>query len=332
MKKIIIYMLGIIMLCFLIPILFTNAKIIKIAVNEDNIEEIEAVTKQYDYSKYNTVKLLHVETGEIEEINLDEYILGVVAAEMPVDYEIEALKAQAVVARTYTMYKIVNNNHKHDIADICDDFTCCQAWIDKEDRFLKWDSNEAENNWKKIVKAVYDTVGQIIVYDNKPINAFFHSNSGGMTEVPINVWGGGEYPYLQVVQTSGEENYSQYKSEVELTKEEIIEKLKEKYSEIQINWEEENQVQILEYTDSGRVKTIKFGNLNLSGVEARTIFGLKSANFTIEIKENSIKFEVKGYGHGVGLSQTGSDSLAKQGLNYQEIIKHFYKNVEVINY
>lgn len=150
--------------------------------------------------------------------------------------------------------------------------------------------------------------------------------------MPINVWGGSGYPYLQVVQTSGEENYSQYSSEVELTRNEIIEKIKQKYSEIEINWEEENPVQILEYTDSGRVKTIKFGNVNLSGVEARSIFGLKSTNFTIESKQDSVKFEVKGYGHGVGLSQTGSDSLAKQGFNYVEIIKHFYQGVEIINY
>ena len=130
MKKIIIYVIGIIMLCFLIPILFTNVKTIIVSAKE-NEEEI----KQYDYSKYNTVKLLHTLTNEIEEINLDEYILGVVAAEMPADYELEALKAQAVVARTYTMYKIVNNNHKHGEADICDDSTCCQAWISKDDRF-----------------------------------------------------------------------------------------------------------------------------------------------------------------------------------------------------
>ena len=320
------------MLCFLIPILFTDGKAITVAANEETNKELEIGTNQYDYSKYNTVKLLHVATGEIEEINLDEYILGVVAAEMPADYDIEALKAQAVVARTYTMYKIVNNNHKHGEADICDDSTCCQAWISKEDRFSKWDFSEAESNWWKITKAVYDTAGQIIVYNDQPINAFFHSNSGGTTEIPINVWGGNEYPYLQVVQTSGEENYSQYKSEVELTKEEALEKIKEKHSEIEINWEEEGEVKILEYTDSGRVKTIKFGNVNLSGVEARSIFGLKSTNFTVELKENLVKFEVIGYGHGVGLSQNGSDSLAKQGLNYKEIINHFYKNVEIINY
>lgn len=150
--------------------------------------------------------------------------------------------------------------------------------------------------------------------------------------MPINVWGGSGYPYLQVVQTSGEENYSQYSSEVELTREEIINKIKEKHEEIQIDWNTEKPIEILKYTDSGRVKTIKIGNVNISGVEARSIFGLRSSNFEIEIKEEKIKFIVKGYGHGVGLSQTGSDSLAKQGKKHEEIIKHFYQGVEIINY
>lgn len=337
MKKIVLSILGIVTICFLIPIFLTNAKITVSAgiehiqnIDEKNYEEVQE--NKYEYSKYNTVKLLHASTNEIEEINLDEYLLGVVSAEMPVDFELEALKAQAVVARTYTMYKISNNNKKHGEADICDSSACCQAWISKEDRLNRWKEAKREDNWNKITEAVYSTVGQIITYDGEPINAFFHSNSGGTTEMPINVWGGSGYPYLQVVQTSGEENYSQYSSEVEVTKEEVISKIKEKHKEIEINWNEENPVQILEYTDSGRVKTIKFGNVNLSGVETRTIFGLKSANFTVELKEASVKFQVKGYGHGVGLSQTGSDSLAKQGKNYQEIIKHYYQGIEIINY
>ncbi len=337
MKKIVLGILGIVIICFLIPIFLTNARIPVSAGTEDvqnisQIDNVEQKENQYEYSKYNTVKLLHVSTNEIEEIKLDEYLLGVVSAEMPADFELEALKAQAVVARTYTMYKIANNNKKHGEADICDSSACCQAWISKEDRLNRWDEDKRESNWNKITEAVNSTAGQIITYNGEPINAFFHSNSGGTTEVPINVWGGSGYPYLQVVQTSGEENYSQYSSEVEVSRDEIISKIKEKHSEIEIDWNSENPIQILEYTDSGRVKTIKFGNVNLSGVETRTIFGLRSANFLVELKENSVKFQVKGYGHGVGLSQTGSDSLAKQGKNYQEIIKHFYQGIEIINY
>ena len=171
--------------------------------------------------------------------------------------------------------------------------------------------------------------GKVITYQNQPINAFFHSNSGGKTEIPVNVWGGSGYPYLQVVETSGEEGYSQYLSEVELSNEELINKLKTKYQDIQIDFSNEEDIKILEYTDSNRVKTVKFGNHNLSGVETRTIFNLKSANFEITKQDGKIKFTVKGYGHGVGMSQTGADSLAKQGKNFEEIIHHFYTNVEI---
>ena len=108
---------------------------------------------------------------------------------MPASFETEALKAQAVVARTYTIYKIVNNNKKHGDADICDDSSCCQAWISKEDRLAKWSEDDRETYWNKIVDAVNSTQGKIITYDGKPINAFFHANSGGATEAPVNVWG-----------------------------------------------------------------------------------------------------------------------------------------------
>ena len=136
---------------------------------------------------------------------------------MPADFELEALKAQAVVARTYTIYKI--QNKKHDNADICDDSSCCQAWISKEDRLAKWDEDKRESNWAKIEQCVNETQGKIITYNGAPINAFFHSNSGGTTELPVNVWGGGtEYPYLQVVETAGEEGYTQYSSEVTFTR------------------------------------------------------------------------------------------------------------------
>ena len=127
----------------------------------------------------------------------------------------------------------------------------------------------------------------------------------------------------------GEEGYSQYSSEVTLSQEELTKKLKEKYSDISIDFTKEEDIKILEYTDSGRVKTIKIGNKNLSGVETRTLLGLRSTNFELEKDKNNYKFKVKGYGHGVGMSQTGADSMAKKGSNYEEIIKHFYTDIEI---
>ena len=330
MRKILCYIILFVLICFIIPIIFTKKQEEEIVAQLNIIEE-DLTTKEYNYKEYNTIKLFHAKTSKVEEIPLDEYLYSVVSAEMPASFEIEALKAQAVVARTYTIYKIQNNNGKHGDASICDESTCCQAWISKEDRLSKWEETSRQSNWEKIVNAVDSTKGKIVTYEGKPINAFFHSNSGGKTEITANVWGGDGYPYLQSVETSGEDGYSQYASEVTLTKQSFIDKIKQTHSDFSIDFNEENCIQILEYTEGGRVKTIKIGNLNLSGVEVRTLIGLKSANFTINIEGDNINFSVIGYGHGVGMSQTGADSMAKQGSNYEEIIKHFYTGVEVVD-
>ena len=221
------------------------------------------------------------------------------------------------------------NKHGNVNANICDDFACCQAWISKEERLSKWEESKKEENWKKIENAIKETSGKIITYQNEPINALFHASSGGITEVPVNVWGGTSYPYLQVVETAGEEGYTQYASEVELTNEELLEKLKTKYENIQIDFGNLEDIKILEHTDGKRVKTVKFGNTQISGVETRTLLGLKSTNFEITRQNEKIKFTVKGYGHGVGMSQTGADTLAKQGKTCSEIINHYYKEIEI---
>ena len=326
MKKILCYILLFVLLCFAIPIAFTKKK------EEVTVANVnEEVNSPYDYKQYNQVKLWHQKTSTVEEIDLDTYLYGVVSAEMPASFEEEALKAQAVVARTYTIYKIMHNANKHEGADICDDSSCCQAWISKEDRLAKWKEEERQSNWEKIVKSVDSTKGKIITYEGNPINAFFHSNSGGQTETTINVWGGSDYPYLQSVATSGEEAYSQYQSEVTLSKQSFIDKIKEKHADFEIDFSKENAIEILEYTEAGRVKTIRIGNKEFSGVEVRSLLGLKSANFTVTIEKENVKFSVIGYGHGVGMSQTGADSMAKQGSSYEEIIQHFYTGVEIVN-
>lgn len=340
MRKVLLYILLVIFICFLLPVLFTQKFnqaqentgtdiVSAIPETQDNNNVSTEINTYYNYDKYTKIRLLHTNTNQIEEINLDEYLCNVVSAEMPADFAMEALKAQAVVARTYTIYKIINNNGKHENADICSSSNCCQAWISKEDRLNRWEETKREENWSKIINAVNSTIGKVITYQGQPINAFFHSNSGGTTEIPLNVWGGSGYPYLQVVQTAGEEAYTQYFSSVTLTKGELINKMKEKHAEIVIDWNQQNCIEILERTDGNRVKTIKFGNVNISGVEVRTLLGLKSANFTVEIQGDNIVFQVIGYGHGVGMSQTGADALAKQGYSYEQIIKHFYVGVDV---
>ena len=331
MRKVLIYILGFVLLCFIITIIFTKRpEKAVVAINEASKESDNNQNENKTDTKTPTiVKLLHAETGEVEELEMDKYLYGVVSAEMPANFEKEALKAQAIVARTYTEYKIYKGS-KHENADICDDSKCCQAWISKEKRFEKWNEVDRENNWNKITSAVDETSGKIITYDGAPINAFFHSNSGGTTETVANVWGGSNYPYLQSVETSGEDSYTQYASTVTLTKEEVLQKMQAEYPGTTIDWTQEKPIQITEYNESGRVKTIQIGNKSISGVEARTIFGLKSAKFNVQVGE-SVQFDVVGYGHGVGLSQTGADAMAKTGATAEQIINHYYTGVKIEN-
>ena len=343
MKKFLIYFFGFVIVFFIAPAICTvtpskTQEVIATEngqeqgnddLNQDSSQLQENENTNQEDSTSKTIKLLHSETGQVEEVDLDEYLYGVVSSEMPANFEIEALKAQAVVARTYTIYQMTHNSGKHENADICDNYACCQAWVSKEDRFAKWNGEEAEGNWNKIVEAVNSTSGKIITYNREAINAFFHSNSGGVTESSVNIWGGIDYPYLKSVETAGEEGYTQYSSQVQISKQDLLNKIKEKYQDCEIDFSQQDCIQILEYTTSGRVKTIKFGNKEIAGTEARTILGLKSTNFTFSIDGETVTFSVIGYGHGVGMSQTGADALAKSGSDYEEIIKHFYTDVEI---
>ena len=357
MKKFLLYFSGFFLLFFIAPAICTvtpqkentqeagadtNSQIStehieeeQSAANAENKTENEQTASnqekgEYEYNKYGTINLLHAETGQIEELKIDEYLYGVVSSEMPASFEIEALKAQAVVARTYTIYQTKYNSAKHENSDMCDQHTCCQAWISKEGRVAKWEPEKAEGYWNKIVEAVNSTQGKIVAYNGQPINAFFHANSGGVTESSLNIWGGIDYPYLKSVETVGEEGYTQYASQVVLSQQELLNKIKAEHEDCEIDFSQENCIQILEYTTSGRVKTIKFGNKEIAGTEARTLLGLKSTNFTVSKDGENITFSVTGYGHGVGMSQTGADALAKSGLDYQGIIKHYYTDVEII--
>ena len=339
-KSILTYLIFFIIIIFVLPAFFTRKtsnvsnliskkEATDVPTNVDNNKN-ESTTK-YDYGNFSTIKLYHQDSEQIEEIPMDQYLYGVVSAEMPASYEMEALKAQALVARTYTIYQIINSTKKHEGADICDKSTCCQAWISKEDREAKWAENEKESNWNKITQAVDETSGKIITYNGEPIDAFFHANSGGKTESASNVWGGENFPYLQSVETSGEEGYSGYNTEVTLSKDELKEKLKQVYPDIQINLENQDEIKILEYTESGRVRNIKIGNTEVAATKLRSCLGLRSTFFDVKIDGENITFDVTGYGHGVGMSQTGADSLAKQGYNAEDIVKHFYTGVEIQN-
>lgn len=206
MRKIIAFSIMLIVLCFLIPIIFTKRfETIQTATEAKNDiqgehQEIK-VDISYNYDSFTNIKLLHTANNQIEEVKLDEYLCNVVSAEIPAKYNIEALKAQAIVARTYTIYTIIKNDNKHGEASLCDSSSCCQAWISKEDRLAKWEENVREEYWNKIVRAVNETIGEVVKYNGEIINAVYHANSGGKTEMASGVWSGGDYPYLQSVET-----------------------------------------------------------------------------------------------------------------------------------
>ena len=173
-KKLILYIIFLIIFVRCFEVVFNSRKFIQTSSEQNE----KILYKEFNYGDYTNIKLLHTATGEVEEIPLDIYLYGVVAGEMPADFEMEALKAQAIVARTYTIFKIMNGSkHKEQNADICDSSLCCQAWISKENRLARWEKDKRDSNWQKIENSVYSTIGKVILYDGQPINAFFHSNS-----------------------------------------------------------------------------------------------------------------------------------------------------------
>ncbi len=246
---------------------------------------------------------------------------------MPITYELEALKAQALVARTYTLYKLKNNPAAHNGADMCDDINCCQCYKTKEYAFASWDDSGENEKWAKLEEAVDATKNQVITYNGEIISAFFHAHSGGKTENVKFVWGGNEIPYLQSVDGNEDEAFKDVK---EFTKEEFAECIKSIAPDYLTN---DYEIEILDYTGSGRVNQLKIGETVVKATELRKLTGIRSTNFRIQKNENgSITFYTIGYGHGVGMSQYGANAMAKKGIQYDEIIKHYYTGVEIESY
>ena len=313
----VVYML----ICFLIPTLvngdFNNEK-----NYENNKSELREDNKVYSTNK---IKLLLTESNQVVELDFEDYIKGVLIGEVPISYELEALKAQAVVARTYTMYKLKNALIKHELgADMCDDINCCQAYKSKEYAFASWDDIEENEKWAKLEEAVNSTRGEVIEYNGELINAFFHAHSGGTTEDVKYLWSKSPIPYLVSVQ--GNEGYI-YQDSKTFTKTELSNILE---NEINVNSGDFRFV-IKDYTGSGRVNNIEVNGTNMDAAHLRTLLGIKSTNFRIEQSGDNTTFFTVGYGHGVGMSQEGANQMASDGKNYIDIIKHYYLGVEIKN-
>jgi stage II sporulation protein D len=259
-----------------------------------------------------------MEDGYVEVMELDTYITGVVLKEMPASFENEALMAQAVVARTYTLKR--NSAYKHDNAAICVDYSCCQAYCSEED-YLK--NGGSADDLQKVRSAVSATENQVLMYNGQLIEATYFSCSGGMTEDAQAVWGE-DIPYLQAVESPGEEGASHYTDTIRIPVDDFSALLGQQLVGQPGTW-----IKQVTYTPGGGVDTIVIGGREYTGIEIRQLLGLRSTAFVMTAVGNTVTVTTKGFGHRVGMSQYGADAMAVNGANYAEILNHYYPGTQL---
>lgn len=279
------------------------------------------------------VTLYRHQLGQVVQLDFEDYVKGVVAGEMPSTFEPEALKAQAVAARTYALSKIVRsgtggNPPLHPNAPLCDD-THCQVYRSPEElKKLKGDA-WMKDGWVKISQAVDATAGQVMYYQGKLVEQpLFHSSSGGKTENSEDVFVSA-VPYLRSVDSPYEQDAPHQADQKSFSLKEFTAKLKKADPGKALGTINEHTVRILSHSAGGQVEQVKLGNLTLDGTKVRSLFGLSSANFTIRVENGQVVFTTTGSGHGVGMSQYGANGMAKAGYGYVDILRHYYSGVEV---
>lgn len=280
--------------------------------------------------KVDKIKIYLTKEDRVVEIPLEEYIKGVISSEMPVNFELEALKAQAIAARTYTIAHTTAmgggcKNGKG--ADLCDS-THCQVYMSKENKVKLWGQNGSKN-WNKIEEAVNSTEGQVMAYNGELAKgAYYFSTSGGRTENSEDVFVNA-LPYLRSVDSKGEEEAPRYKSNVKIPYSKIVERANMEYSADMVTSNMKSQIQILSRSEGGSVKEIKLGKAVISGPKFRSLYGLNSANFELNFLNEELEVNCIGFGHGVGMSQWGANTMAKNGSKCDEIIKHYYTGIDI---
>ncbi len=252
--------------------------------------------------------------GTVTEGEMEDYLLGVVLAEMPASFEMEALKAQAVVARTYAR-RAYETGGKHGDGSVCTLPECCQGWVSA-------DAYE-ETAVQKVGSAVQATAGQVLTYQGELIEATYFSCSGGSTEDAAVVWGK-DVPYLQSVDSPGEENAAHYRQRQVFSPEEVAEKLG-----VELGADPQTWTGKVSYTAGGSVDTAIIGGKYFTGTEVRSKLGLYSAAFMVDADSDAVVFTTKGYGHRVGMSQYGADAMAVKGHTFREILAHYYQGVQL---
>lgn len=270
----------------------------------------------FDFDK---ISLYYYDDDIKTPLSIDDYIIAVVAAEMPALFEDEALKAQAVASRTYALKNI-------DISTNNDVSLIGQEFITKKEMENRW-GEKFSDYYSKIKSNVLKTKNQIITYDDEPIEAVFHATSSGMTENAKDVWNK-DVPYLVSVDSTLDSEANNFLHESVYNKNSFVEMFGFLEKKLSIN-NLLSQIKIINISEAGNVLEVDVNGEIISGDEIRKLLDLRSTNFTIKEDGDNIIFVTKGYGHGVGMSQTGANFLAKQGYTYEEILKHYYTNVNV---
>ncbi|QUH24950.1 stage II sporulation protein D [Serpentinicella alkaliphila] len=279
-----------------------------------------------------SIKIYNHETKQTMELYLEDYLLNVVASEMPAAFEIEALKAQAVAARTYAIWRYMNHSKQgghpeHPSAVLCTSHTHCQEWLSTEELLKRHGQKWFDQYWSKIEEAVNSTTGVVMTYNMNPIEPLYHSTSGGATENSEDVFATAK-PYLRSVSSPYEQGSPVLVDNKVITVKEFINRMKREKSSIKIS--ERNlasQIKIIQRTQGGSIKEIQIGDQTFTGSQIRRMFDLRSADFNVDINGSSVEFTTRGYGHGVGMSQWGANGMAKQGSDFEEILSHYYQGI-----
>ena len=294
---------------------------------EERVQQETALQEVSDYDETKMLRILH--GGTVEEMSMETYLLGVLRAEMPASFEPEALKAQAIAARTYTLYKMRGGDiANHPDADACDDIRCCKAYLSAEDAASQWGSMAVYYE-EKLSRAVRETDGQVVLYDGEPILAVFCSSVGGSTQNAGAVWLN-DLPYLQSVSSPETEALvPNYYSTVSFSAEEFRSLVRASYPDAAFSGDTSDWIRDVCRSDAGFVTTLTVGGIKMRGNDLRTALSLRSPSFTVETNGDTITFHVTGYGHGVGMSQYGANSLAKEGRTCTEILAHYFTGTTV---
>lgn len=310
--------------------LYNTDDIISDIINDDNISDAD--TKEiYDGSE--EFKVLDFTSGQVYTVTMLDYVTGAVLAEMPATFHDEALKAQAVAAHTYAVRQMEKQIISPDAellgAYISNDSSKFQAFFTTE-QAKSFYGDAYDEYYNKVHSAVSDVISKVLFYDDEPIVAAFHSTSGGKTESAEVIWGS-EIEYLIPVDSSFDESSPSYLEEKTFTSDEVSSRLSNAYPNITLEKKPSKWLSVLDRSSSSTVTSIKAGDIEIHGTEFRSVFSLRSANFTIDYDTDKKLFTIttKGYGHGVGLSQYGANALANDGLTYEEILYHYYSGVEI---